>query len=566
MSESKDRAFLDDDRTGLLKTTKNKFMCLLITETGQGKTITAEGIAEAEKESQKYVVISITDEKRNWESCMRMFEPVAEYHLRELKKQRIIPRANKIKIYHPFSFNIPHSKLPLINFFTIPVKEIERAELNLLFETEGDTYEIQLFLDAIKALKKDEGLHQLVWDVSQQIKSDSDISTSKKIVKPKPPFFTSESNMAGTIGNIKDIKSRVKPYLNEYGERNIKGDYFLASKESPISLYIEKLFNDQEHEHCFVYNWLQDEKQYYFCILALLDLILRNATKSKYPILIRIEEMKSLCPKRAKGFKEVLAFFISKLLATARGLNVSVLSTTQAISEIHESLISLFKEQFLGQINAPPDVKVLQELKVSADSIRKLRTVKKGRFYYRPDIDDTDTPYVGRFPSGRHCEEGDNFLKIYEEHNKTDSTSYPMQDYKELIKQMKELHDKDMLQVQKKADEQYDETIRQIAERERIAKEKKENENKTNEELKQIQEKKELSKLEIGKRIYDLKKQKEMLGGSISWTKLAEVVFGKNSKGESDHKKAQRYCKMYEDSINSKDIADEVHEALGSSE
>ena len=105
---------------------------LIIGKSGWGKGLAMEGIAEKFYKAG-YIVLCIADPKDELELAYSMFEPKERYHLDHLRKIGKRPEAKKVKIYHPFTFNLQVNKsFPDINFYTISLKDLGEAEFKFL--------------------------------------------------------------------------------------------------------------------------------------------------------------------------------------------------------------------------------------------------------------------------------------------------------------------------------------------------------------------------------------------------------------------------------------------------
>lgn len=96
---------------------------LIIAKSGGGKTLAGEGIVE-EFHKAGYLVLVIADPKDEFEYCYQMFEPKEKYHLEHLTRIGKTPSKKKVKIYHPFTFNIPNDYLPEMTLFTFSLKDL----------------------------------------------------------------------------------------------------------------------------------------------------------------------------------------------------------------------------------------------------------------------------------------------------------------------------------------------------------------------------------------------------------------------------------------------------------
>src|SRR3990167_8416765 len=105
---------------------------LIISASGYGKSTATECITE-EKHNSGYQVICPFDPKEELEYAFAMFPPEANYHVNELKRIAKPVQTKPVKIYHPFTFNLPKNKeLYPMEIFTIPITDLKREEIAFL--------------------------------------------------------------------------------------------------------------------------------------------------------------------------------------------------------------------------------------------------------------------------------------------------------------------------------------------------------------------------------------------------------------------------------------------------
>src|SRR3990167_1308567 len=131
----------------------------IFARSGYGKGLLSEAIAETFHEAG-YLILVLADPKGEIEYGFQMFEPEATYHLNELKKQGYLPERKPVKLYHPFTFNIPkNKKLPEITFFTLSLKDMGRREWSMISESTYDSDAIKLLLHGSDSITNSEGIY-----------------------------------------------------------------------------------------------------------------------------------------------------------------------------------------------------------------------------------------------------------------------------------------------------------------------------------------------------------------------------------------------------------------------
>ena len=105
---------------------------------GHGKGLAEEGFIEEWRNSTGGVTIILADPKGVAEFSFANFPAKERYHLDELKHDGIEPSSHPVKLYHPFSFDIPKMYLPKIDFYTFSLKDLTREDWSILSETKSD--------------------------------------------------------------------------------------------------------------------------------------------------------------------------------------------------------------------------------------------------------------------------------------------------------------------------------------------------------------------------------------------------------------------------------------------
>lgn len=307
---------------------------------GYGKSLNEEGLAEAYYDAG-FIVIYLGDGmKGEEEGAYAMFEPEARYHLDLLKKEGKKARKVPVKLYHPFTFNIPNILLPDYNFFTLPIKDLGRSDYSMLAETQSDSDTIRILQQASTNLPKDAGIYQLLHDIQFLIKgkkkNDSISSTSNN-------FYLNVT--AGTAKSMQDIANLFQPFRN---------DYFLVSENCPLNLDLQKILSDNQSIHFFSTRFFNDPKMKEFVILAILNKILEYKDYAKHPVCIIIPEIRKLCPDRAIGYQKFLSEAIKEALSTMRSQGkggFSSILSSQSWNDTDQGIRDSHSVTILGKLN-----------------------------------------------------------------------------------------------------------------------------------------------------------------------------------------------------------------------
>lgn len=493
---------------------------VVFAKSGYGKGLALEGIVE-KLQAHGYLVLCIADPKRECEFAFQMFEPEAQYHLEHLQKIGKKPSAKKVKLYHPFTFNLPRNKnLPDMELYTIPFKSLGDKEFGLLVETEKETETISAMIRASQNISNDDGMYGFLQYIQKSVKGKG----SDKSRKSDPSNFFLETG-SGTMKSVSESSRYFQPF---------KRDYFLSKQSCPLNLDFKKIFNDQEHYHVFLNNYLSDnEKIIDFTVLALLHGIIKNKRFLKCPVAIVFPEIRKLTPFKPEGHKRQLSFGMKDGLATVRssGRGISTVSDSQTFSGVDKDVRDSFTNILLGEMGADAEnvAKTFNYKREIRDQLKKMDSPNSFLIMGKED-------YGGVkifFSSSMHPEASYNFEEMYKK-------KFPekMRKYNDVLDMMKkDLKDDEnkIRDIIKKNDKRKKDAAA------KLAKEKEENSTKTKTEtnkdvkIKDLQNK---SKLEKMKRFWLFRKENPKL----SFRKSAEKLGLPPSSG---HKTFQKYLDDY---------------------
>ena len=396
---------------------------LLIAESSWGKTLNIAGIMEKYHEEAKFLIIVLCDVKDNIEYGFQMFPAKEKYHVDRLKGQGIKPEGKKVKLYHPFSFNIPkNKKLPDINFYTLSLKELGRKEYGLLVESDWESNAVRMMLDASRSIDRNEGLLSFQQYLQNKTKRFVEKYKGKRI---------EGFNLKGLISDFGDMKS-FKDILSYFSL--FENDYFLAPDDFPLNLNFKEILEDQENLHIFFTKWIKDEKIKDFNTLAIFTQILKNIDYAKYPILLVLPEIRMQTPYRPEGYKKFLAEATKDNLSIMRnkGRGCIMISDGQIWSKIDEDVRDSFVTTFLGKIGGFGDIeKIRKALNYKRDIADQLIRMEGRNTYILKGEEDIGTFQLD-FSSAMNKEPRYNFFEMYEK-------NFPekMKNYKDITDQMK---------------------------------------------------------------------------------------------------------------------------------
>jgi hypothetical protein len=510
---------------------------IVVAKTGYGKSLCLEGITEW-YHNHGYTIIVISDPKHELEFCYQMFEPVEQYHLNLLKIARSIPSVGnsknpgkqKVKIYHPFTFNLPINKnLPKMNIFTIPIKSLGLKEWAMLSEVHGENDTISVLLKSSEEISDSDGIYSFAHYVQDSVKGR----------KGKKKADWSNFGLETGSGTMKET-SKISNIL-----RHFKKHFFIQDNKCPYNLNWKDILTDQEHYHVFVSNFIgrDDEKLTDFLVLYLLEGILKNKKFIKDPILLVIPEVSKLTPARPEGHKEFLASSIKDSLKSIRseGKGISSLLDGQIAMDIDDNVRDASSIQIYGELMGIRDIdglcKSLGWGKKLKDQLNNMETPKtylvKGIDYCKPD----EGSYWFFPPIAMHKEENYNFEEMYLKHHRKSPEEYPLENYKKIYNEMKDKIKLEEMKIRAKVK-------KREQEQEKIEREKEESkETGKTEAVKEVKkEKKEIeekNKLVLMKLCWERFNDETLDSKERSYRKIAEKLDIKS------HKTVKKYIDNY---------------------
>ena len=446
---------------------------LVVGSTGYGKGLCCSRIVE-EYHRLGCVVIVLADPKHEVEYGYQMFEPEARYHKDYLRAVGIKPEKKKVKLYHPFTFNIPMKEyFPEYKFYTIPLSELGKNEWGLMAETHSESEAVSLLLKASSEITNEDGLIAFVQKIQQMIKGN--VQNKKRVAD------WSNFGVQAGAGTMKEL-SKITGYLTPF-----KKHFFLSKNNTSHKLNWKEILNDQENYHIFGTHFLdrsKDDKTIGFIILYLLESILRNKNSLNRPLVIVIPEIKNLCPFKPDGYQKFLAFHFTKALSMIRssGRGMTAVLDTQNWGGLDKDIKDIIKVTLLGQLSGNDLDEVGKKWIMPRDKREFLRHPPKPNSFTIAE-EEYFSSYTFFMPSSMHCE------PAYQFHEMCRKKGVPLKNYRDLIKEMrntyKEEEDKWKKKIKKQEDE---ETLEE--ERERQKKESmKDVEEKVLEKVEKIKEK-----------------------------------------------------------------------------
>jgi len=448
---------------------------VIISETGGGKTLHAERISQ-EAKKKGFTIIDIHDAKDEIEGGFTMFPPKKVLHLQKLEEQGEYDKAmgTPTKIYHPLLRKLPRGKLPPINWYTIPIKTLDETCLKYLFENESTITPIEISREALRRIKKDEGVYEFLHEAEKDTERLTHEYAGKKINAPNPKKGYLKTS-GGTITNVDQISNAFWQFV-ELG--------ILTPQNYDNNLKMSEIIKQKDYYHVFTTREIPrgDMKIKTFTILWLLKEIfeaMKNAPKN-CKVLIRLEEIKVLCPSKPKGYQLILNNYMADFLSLARIKNITTISTTQNYSHVNNKIIDVFSYPIIGAIKSANEIQFLTSAyKMGSHLARILNNMRRGYFLAIAEGGIRRPPYRTAFPTHAHCEEGQ---KFYDEYEKNYPTGLSYEHLKE-IKKLEENYSLAEKKVSEIAMKKYEEEKGRAVEKE-LRREKKQQDKEEREDTK----------------------------------------------------------------------------------
>lgn len=493
----------------------NPFQLLLVSESGTGKGLSEEAIAERWKRTTKGIVIFLNDPKQESEQSFIQYEPEAKYHVKELRTDKIRRRKYTCQLYHPFSFELSKKGyLPPLNVYTLSIKDMSRDDWSILAETDAETETIKLLERVSEDINRNSSLFDFLLEVERLTEGKK---SKGKEVRDKKNWGLKSGG--GTAKSIKQIGNMLSSF---------KKHYFLRKDTCELKLDWNKILSNDQDYHVFLTNWIDNPKIRNFLVVCLMGQAIREAQrlanigKLKKPILFILPELYKVCPSETKGSSLFLAKSLSGHLVTMRSKasGMSCVADTQIWNRTDRQVVGAFNETFWGRLN-PEDARIIFKAKSYTTSKRELfEEVEENFCSYVWDGKEDYGVFSIFYPAHMHKERKYNWIQMYKKH-----FSDKMVRYDDLIKKMKKEFDKE------------ESVIDDILEKER---KQAEEEKKKKEDSKVKKESKEPDKQEDTAKEYLIKRAWELHNEQMSDRNIAKEL------GIKSHKTAKTYYQKYE--------------------
>ena len=501
----------------------NPFQLLIVAESGHGKGLSMESIAERWKKTTGGVVIALNDPKLEAEQTFVMYEPTAKYHLNELKIDGIKKNKYSAKLYHPYTHNLAKKGfLPEINFYTLSIKDMTKDDWSILAETDSESETIKLLERVSEDIPRNACLFDFLHEIERLTEGKKD--KKKGVADPKNWFLKSGG---GTAKSVKQIGNMLSSF---------KKNYFLRKDTCEHKLNWENILLDSENYHIFLANWIDNPKLRNFLVEVLLGQAVETAQrlshlgKLKKPILFLIPELVKICPSESKGSALYLSKAIRGHLVTMRSKAKGMFSIgdTQIWSQTAPEVRSAFTETFYGRLN-DEDARIIFKSKSYTSPKRELfddLEENKGCFVLSGKEDEGVFKILS--PSHMHKEYNYNWIQMYKRHYKD-----KMKKYDDLVNYMK----REFSNEEKDAKKLVEKKEQRLIEIE---------EEKKKEKVVNVDPKKKIKNngIESKAKEYLQKRACELHNEGLSDRKIAEEI------GVSSHKTAKNYYQKYEKKLH----------------
>src|SRR3972149_799621 len=344
-------------------------ICMIAGTSGSGKSVFSNTLANEIRKCVNRTVIYVTEkESDELANAFHIFSPTKSYHVTGLERQHIETNTLPVKVYHPFTFNIPYKhKLPPMTFFGYSLKDISEEGFSTIIPTESGI-SVDICLDVKRIMDKKDSFYDFLWELHQRVNSEFKID---EVFNPENLFVPTEN--AGDKRTIKSVKSAFMPFRQDF--------MILPDDNLNILNYVD-LLNDNEHVHHLTTKYITNQKVKTFAIVEFLkgiDNALRTGLVKNQLVLV-FEEMKILIPSgNLQGYQQELLKLIRTLFSRLR-TKAYVIATAQSVFDINSKFRTLFSKTFLGKLNFA-DIgvlnKVYQFTKVDQNKLYSLKELNK---------------------------------------------------------------------------------------------------------------------------------------------------------------------------------------------
>lgn len=521
------------------------FQIIISGSTGCGKTTTLLKVTEKVKETSGATVIILSERVGGeFENANVMFEPEDEEHLEWLERYGRKPKAQPVKIYHPFTFNLkvpeksgltpPYKRKQFpINFFTIPLRKLSGDELKILFRgKDEDKVAVDTAKGILRTLRPDEDLRDFLMKIFKKRAKGSGDFVVKYSMRENWGFPEVSEISKPIKGSI--IKDCVGFRVN----------YFVQEETCPYNLDLLRVLNDTKHYHIFSTKWLPYRRHKYFLLVYLLKQIDNLMSKDlvNQKVILMIEELKDMLPNSEQEHYEKTTVGVFKPLLSqirAKGRYGAItLANTQDFYQTDDKYTSACDVHMIMN-SSGKEIENYAKRRTWAKSIQdRISGLQRGEFIFAGHPRIMNRKYLCHLPCHDISREGVDFLSRYKEHALKNNLE--LKDAVEVFEYFK--------RKLKKGDADMKIFIRNMVkeEKERRIKEKESRDRKDDSKLDEYK-KKEKKKadektFELKKKAYELRQRVDRKGKLMSYSKIGREI------GRSHHI-AKKYIEDYEDIV-----------------
>lgn len=426
-------------------------LLLIIGSSGSGKSMLTNNLAYKHFLND-YVIIFITEKEGDeFANAYSLFLPEKEYHLLRLKEMGVQPTTVPTKLYHPFTFNLPPSKIPQTTIYTLSIKELEEEAFASLLTGDIDAQTVRMCSAEASRMQPTDTIYDFLWRIRDKI--NDPVEVIKQELNPKDMYIE-----IGVLGDKKAL-GKIRNAISSFRE-----DFCIQPSNFKHNLDFANIINDQEHIHVLSAKWIKDRRIKFFTYLTFLRGIEKSLHKGlgKYKVLLVLEEVRVMFPKASSGevsYEQKLAQQIVRTLNTIRSKGVNVIATTQSYYLTNNDLKTSINKRIICKLEPDDKKRLNTEYGFGLDKIEQISTLDRGEFLIWEDLDDPEREapkYMGDVTPYMHAEAGSDFFVKYRKY-------YPdlMMPTAPLIKEMTDYR----AQLEKKAEERLREEIRKQADK-----------------------------------------------------------------------------------------------------
>ncbi len=369
---------------------------LIVGQSGSGKSTLLEGIGNYFYEHD-YKIIDLYNQDNRIEGAFFSLEAQGSFR-KWLEKRKLPVRALPTKILLPMSSNLPNEVPENYHLYTIPLNQLQGAELNILSRGNLSNVQEDIFNSILNKMNNKDTVPDF-------------ITLSEKATKAGHIY---ERGMPIPISDTRSLAGVIRP-LNALIRENC-----VTSANNPYCIDLVKELNDVKTVTVFHQGYLKTEELTMFNVVWLLrriyDLKTENKIKPKVVVLIReIGDLAPLQPfDKSKSYSK---YYIDQIARKARSIQLQIVGDIQSPLNVSDTLRTQVGNLFAFRLTNRKEIgeiimRFKGDIRIESNIMKHLPFLKAGQcICLTPE--ETCTVIV-RPPPTMHRYEGIDFIKTWQ--------------------------------------------------------------------------------------------------------------------------------------------------------